>query len=117
LKLRKTTVQSDQNDCDSSCERLGNDASKYLEEGNRMSKIMRQMYAEARAAREAAANGNAPRVDDMQLALRNLTALRTSRLACWALPVSNPAASASSALQWWATRISMARERFMPAPG
>jgi hypothetical protein len=82
-----------------------------------MSKIMRQMYAEARAAREAAANGNAPRVDDMQLALRNLTALKTSRLACWALPVSNPAASASSALEWWATRISMARERFMPESG
>jgi hypothetical protein len=117
LKLRTTTAQSDQNDCNSSCERLGNDASKYLEDGNQMSKIMRQMYAEARAAREAAANANAPRVHDMQLALRNPVVLKTSRIACWALPVSNPAASAGSTLQWWATRIGMARERFMPAPG
>jgi hypothetical protein len=117
LKLRKTTVQSDQNDCDSSCERLGNDASKYLEEGNRMSKIMRQMYAEARAAREAAANANARRVHDMQMALRTPVTVKASRLACWALPVSNPAASARSTLQWWATRIDMARLRFMPEPG
>jgi hypothetical protein len=116
LKLRTTTVQSDQNDCDSSSERLGDDASKHLEDGNRMSKIMRQMYAEARAAREAGANANAPRVHDMQVALRNPVTLKTSRLACWALPVSNPAASARSTLHWWATRIDMARERFMPAP-
>jgi hypothetical protein len=117
LKLRTTTVQSNQNDCDSSYERLGNDASKHLKDGNRMSKIMRQMYAEARAAREAALNANGPRVHDMQLALRNPGPLKTSRLACWALPVSSPAASARSTLQWWATRIDMARERFMPAPG
>jgi hypothetical protein len=117
LKLRTTTVQSDQNDCDSSCERLGDEASKYLEDGNRMSKIMRQMYAEARAAREVALNASAPRAHDVQLALRNPVAPKTSRLACWALPVSNPAASARSTLHWWATRIDMARERFMPAPG
>jgi hypothetical protein len=116
LKLRTTTVQSDQNDCDSSCERLGDEASKYLEDGNRMSKIMRQMYAEARAAREAGANANAPLVHELQVALRNQVTLKTSRLACWALPVSNPAASARSTLHWWATRIDMARERFMPAP-
>ena len=36
-----------------------------------MSKIMRQMYAEARAARDAAANANVPRVHDTQLALHN----------------------------------------------
>jgi hypothetical protein len=81
-----------------------------------MSKIMRQMYAEARVAREAAASAKAPRVRDMQLSLRNPVALNMSRLACWALPVSNPAASARSTLHWWATRIDMARERFMPAP-
>jgi hypothetical protein len=75
------------------------------------------MYAEARAAREAAANANAPRVHGMQLALRNPVALKTSRLACWRLPVLNPAASARSTLQWWTTRIDMARERFMPASG
>jgi hypothetical protein len=76
-----------------------------------MSKIMRQLYAEARAAREAAANANAPRLHDTQQALRNPVALEASRLACWALPVSNPAASARSTLQWWATRIDKARER------
>jgi hypothetical protein len=82
-----------------------------------MSKIMRQMHAEARAAREAASNANAPGAHDMQPALRSPVALTGSRLACWALPVSNPAASARATLQWWATRIDMARERFMPAPG
>jgi len=82
-----------------------------------MSKIMRQMYAEARAAREAAANANAPRVHDMQMALRTPVTVKTSRLACWALPVSNPAASARSTLLWWATRIDKARLRFMPEPG
>jgi len=80
-----------------------------------MSKIMRQMYAEARAARVAAASVNAPRVQDMQLALRNPVTPKTSRLACWSLPVSNPAASARATLQWWATQIGMARERAMPA--
>jgi hypothetical protein len=82
-----------------------------------MSKIMRQMYAEARAAREPAASAKARRVHDMQMALRNPVTLKTSRLACWALPVSNPAATARSTLQWWATRIDMARLRFLPAPG
>jgi hypothetical protein len=117
LKQRTTTVQSNQDDCDPSCERLGNDASKHLEDGNRMSKIMRHMYAEARAAREAAARAKAPRVRGSQLALRNPVALKMSGFACWALPVSDPVASARSTLHWWATRIDMARERFMPAPG
>ena len=81
-----------------------------------MSKIMRQMYAEARAAREAPANANAPRGHDMQMAFRTPVTVKASRLACWALPVSNPAASARSTLQWWATRIDMARLRFMPEP-
>jgi hypothetical protein len=82
-----------------------------------MSKIMRQMYAEARAAREAAANANAPGANDMRPALRNPMTPKTSRLACWALPVSNPAASARSTLQWWVTRIDTARGRFTSASG
>jgi hypothetical protein len=81
-----------------------------------MSKIMRQLYAEARAAREAAANANAHGVHDTPSASRNPVAPKMSRLVGWALPVSSPAASARSTLQWWTARIDRARERFMPAP-
>jgi hypothetical protein len=92
-------------------------AKQTLEDENRMSKIMRQLYAEARAAREAALNANALRVRDGQPAVRNPAAPETARPACWALPLSNPAASARSTLQWWNRRIAMARERFIAAPG
>jgi hypothetical protein len=81
-----------------------------------MSKIMRQMYAEARAAREAAANANAPRIHDMLMASRNPVTLKTSRLACWPFRCRTPLHRQRLTLQWWATRIDMARLRFMPAP-
>ena len=118
LKLRTTTVQSDQNDCDSSCERLGDDASKDLEDGNRMSKIMRQMYAEARAAREAGgerqcasrprhASGIEQAGDSKDVETRMLGPSGVEPGCIGKVDAGIP----------WATRIDMARERFMPAPG
>jgi len=62
-----------------------------------MSKIMRQMYAEARAAREAAANPSGHCIHDTQT------------------PVPNPAASARSTIEWRTTQIAKAGERFRQA--
>jgi len=62
-----------------------------------MSKIMRPMYAEARAAREAAANPSGRRIDDTQT------------------PVPNPVASARSTIEWWTTQIAKAGECFKKA--
>lgn len=69
-----------------------------LEETNQMSKIMRLMYAEARAAREAATNRTEDRVHDRR-------APASSKIQWWTLPVSNPVESATTTIQWWTTQI------------
>ena len=63
-----------------------------------MSKIMRQMYAEARAAREAKANPGDHRA-------RAVRTAATFRLRWWSLPVSDPVASARTTIAWWVNKI------------
>ncbi|HEY6356178.1 MAG TPA: hypothetical protein VIY30_16970 [Burkholderiaceae bacterium] len=73
-----------------------------------MSKIMRAMYAEARAAREAAT----PNISHSAVAsLTATTAAGSSRsmVGCWSLPLSNPAVSARSTVAWWVNGIETAR--------
>ena len=80
-----------------------------------MSKIMRLVYAEARAAREAAAKPPERRIRGAKIPARFM-------LEQWSLPVSDPIASARSTLEWWATRLAQAREHLgsktrMQSPG
>ena len=80
-----------------------------------MSKIMRAIYAEARAAREAAANPNVRRIRAAQTPA-------SFRLGQWSLALSNPMASARSTIEWWTTRIAQAQGRLgskarMQSPG
>jgi hypothetical protein len=76
-----------------------------------MSKIMRLMYAEARAAREAAANPSGHRNHDMQAPVPNPVAFARSTIEWWTIPVLNPVASARSTIEWWTSHIAKA-ERF-----
>ena len=69
-----------------------------------MSKIMRQMYAEARAAREVKANPG----DRRTQAARTATSFT---LRWWSLPVSNPVASARTTIEWWLNKIATTGER------
>ena len=69
-----------------------------------MSKIMRLMYAEARAAREAAANPSGHRIRDMQTPVPNPVAFARSTIEWWTIPVPNPI-SARSTIEWWTTQI------------
>jgi len=69
-----------------------------------MSKIMRQMYAEARAAREAKTNPGDKRTRVAQTAA-------SSTLEWWSLPVSNPTASARTTIEWWINQVAKTRER------
>jgi hypothetical protein len=69
-----------------------------------MSKIMRQMYAEARAAREAKANPG----DHRTRVARTATSFT---LRWWSLPVSNPVASARSTIEWWINKIAATGQR------
>jgi len=80
-----------------------------------MSKIMRPMYAEARAAREAAANPSGRRIDDTQTPVPNPVALARSTIEWWTVPVPNPVASARSTIEWWTTQIAKAGECFKKA--
>jgi hypothetical protein len=75
-----------------------------FEEGNQMSKIMRQIYAEARAAREAKANSGDHRTRAARPATRFV-------LRWWSLPVSNPVASATTTIEWWLKKIAATAER------
>ena len=76
-----------------------------------MSKIMRLMYAEARAVREAAANPSGHRIHDMQNPVPNPVAFARSTIKWWTIPVPNPVASARSTIQWWTTQFAKAGER------
>jgi hypothetical protein len=70
-----------------------------------MSKIMRQLYAEARAAREAKANPGDHRRRVAQTAA-------WSSLKWWSLPVSNPTASARRTIEWWIHGVAETGESF-----
>jgi len=70
-----------------------------------MSKIMRETYAEALAAREAKANPSDKRARDAQSAA-------SSRLEVWSLPVSNPVASAGTTIDWWIKQVAEAAAHF-----
>ena len=63
-----------------------------------MSKIMRQIYAEARAAREAKTNPGGNRT-------RAAGTAASFKLRWWSLPVSNPVASARTTIEWWLNMI------------
>jgi len=69
-----------------------------------MSKIMRQMYAEARAAREAKTNPGGHRTRAAKTAAR-------FTLRWWSLPVSNPVASARTTIEWWLNKVATTGER------
>ena len=69
-----------------------------------MSKIMRQVYAEARAAREAKANPVDRRTQHAQ-------SVASSRLEGWSLPVPNPTASGTTTIQWWIDQVAQAGKR------
>jgi len=69
-----------------------------------MSKIMRQMYAEARAAREAKTNPGGHRT-------RAAGTAASFTLRWWSLPVSNPVASARTTIEWWLNKIATTGER------
>ena len=69
-----------------------------FEEGNQMSKIMRQMYAEARAAREAKEDPDDHRT-------RAAPTAASFMLRWWSLPVPNPVESARTTIEWWLNKI------------
>lgn len=69
-----------------------------------MSKIMRQMYAEARAAREAKTNPGDHRTQAAPTAA-------SFTLRWWSLPVSNPVESARTTTEWWLNKIATTGER------
>ena len=69
-----------------------------------MSKIMRQMYADARVAREAKANPG----DHRTRAARTAASFK---LRWWSLPVSNPVESARTTIEWWLKKIAKKGER------
>jgi hypothetical protein len=66
-----------------------------------MSKIMRQMYAEARAARQ----GQAHQSDELA---RVAQAAASSTLEGWSLRVADPAASARTTIAWWIKQVARA---------
>ena len=80
-----------------------------------MSKIMRLMYAEARAACGTAANPGGHRMHDMQTPVPHPVAFARSTIEWWTIPVPNPVASARSTVEWWTTQIAKAGERFRQA--
>jgi len=69
-----------------------------------MSKIMRQIYAEARAAREAKTNPGGHRT-------RATGTAASFTLRWWSLPLSNPVASARATIEWWLNKIATTGER------
>jgi hypothetical protein len=69
-----------------------------------MSKIMRQMYAEARASREAKTNPGGDRT-------RAARTAASFTLRWWSLPVPNPVASARTTIEWWLNKIATTGER------
>jgi hypothetical protein len=69
-----------------------------------MSKIMRQIYAEARAAREAAAKPIANASNSTPMA----NALASSKIEPWTVPLPDPARSADSTIDWWTTQYERA---------
>jgi hypothetical protein len=69
-----------------------------------MSKIMRQIYAEARAAREAAAKPIATPSVSMPIA----DAVTSATIEPWSIPLPNPVKSAHSTIEWWTTQYERA---------
>jgi len=69
-----------------------------------MSKIMRQIYAEARAAREAKTNPGAHRTRARETAA-------SFTLKWWSLSLSSPVASARTTIEWWLNKIATTGER------
>jgi hypothetical protein len=66
-----------------------------------MSKIMRQMYAEARAAREGQAYPSDAHA-------RVAQAAASSTLEGWSLRVADPVASARTTIAWWIEQVAQA---------
>jgi hypothetical protein len=62
------------------------------------------MYAEARAAREAKASPGDHRT-------RAAPTATSFTLRWWSLPVSNPAGSARTTIEWWLNKIATTGER------
>jgi hypothetical protein len=65
-----------------------------------MSKIMRQIYAGARAAREAAAKP----IANPSIAMPMADAIGTATIEPWSVPSPNPVESAHSTIEWWITQ-------------
>jgi hypothetical protein len=65
-----------------------------------MSKIMRQIYAEARAAREAAAMP----IANPSIAMPMADAIGTATIEPWSVPLPNSVESALSTIEWWTTQ-------------
>ncbi len=75
-----------------------------------MSKIMRQMYAEARAAREAVSGPGGPRICGVQLPVPDPLASAKSMMDRWTLPVPEPVARARSTIEWWTVQLAEKRQ-------
>ena len=76
-----------------------------------MSKIMRQMYAEARAAREAVSGPGGSRVCGTRLPVPDPLASAKLMIDRWTLPVPEPVARARSTIEWWTVQLAKKGER------
>ena len=75
-----------------------------------MSRIMRQMYAEARAAREAVSASGGARIGGTRLAVTDPLAPKLM-IDRWTLPVPEPVARARSTIEWWTVQLAKNGER------
>jgi hypothetical protein len=71
-----------------------------------MSKIMRTMFAEARAAREALSCGHGQRTREAGAARAHAPGRARFKVGCWTVPTPDPVATARSTMDWWARRMS-----------
>jgi hypothetical protein len=75
-----------------------------------MSKIMRQMYAEARAAREAVSGRDEPRLCSVRPPVPASPASGKLMIDRWTLPVPEPVARARSTIEWWTVQLAEKRQ-------
>jgi hypothetical protein len=70
-----------------------------------MSKIMRTMFAEARAAREALAHGHGQRTREDGAARARAPERARFTVGSWTVPTPDPVATARSTMEWWGRRM------------
>jgi hypothetical protein len=78
--------------------------------GNQVSKIMRRMYAEARAAREAVSGPGGSRICGGRPPVPSSPASGKLMIDRWTLPVPEPVAMARSTIEWWTVQLAEKRQ-------